>query len=113
MASIRKRESGNYQVRYRDRAGREHAQGFKKKAHADRFRRDIEHELDRGDWVDPKAGQVTLADWVDEAWELAAPVRPRTASDRQARMANHVLPIFGHMPLTKIDRAAVQRWVNR
>ena len=41
MASIRKRESGNYQVRYRDRAGREHAQGFKKKAHADRFKYEV------------------------------------------------------------------------
>jgi integrase len=27
-------------------------------------------------------------------------------------MVNHVLPVFGHMPLTRIDRAAVQRWVN-
>ncbi len=27
-------------------------------------------------------------------------------------MVNHVLPVFGDMPLTKIDRAAVQRWVN-
>ena len=112
MASIRKLESGSYQVRFRDRNGRERSETFAKKAHADRFRRDVEYELDRGDWVDPKAGQVTLADWVDEAWELAAPVRPRTASDRQSRMVNHVLPVFGHMPLTRIDRTAVQRWVN-
>jgi len=112
VASIRKLESGSYQVRFRDGTGRERSETFAKKAHADRFRRDVEYELDRGDWVDPKAGQVTLADWVDKAWELAAPVRPRTASDRQARMVNHVLPVFGHMPLTRIDRVAVQRWVN-
>lgn len=112
MASIRKLETGSYQVRFRDGTGRERSKTFAKKAHADRFRRDVEYEMDRGDWVDPKAGQVTLSDWIDEAWELAAPVRPRTASDRQSRMVKHVLPVFGHMPLTKIDRAAVQRWVN-
>jgi len=112
LASIRKLETGSYQVRFRDGTGRERSKTFAKKAHADRFRRDVEYEMDRGDWVDPKAGQVTLADWIDDAWELAAPVRPRTASDRQSRMVKHVLPVFGHMPLTKIDRAAVQRWVN-
>ena len=58
MASIRKLESGSYQVRFRDGTGRERSETFAKKAHADRFRRDVEYELDRGDWVDPKAGHV-------------------------------------------------------
>ena len=84
MASIRKLESGSYQVRFRDGTGRERLETFAKKAHADRFRRDVEYELDRGDWVDPKAGQVTLSDWVDEAWELAAPV-------------GHALPVTGKL----------------
>jgi len=112
MASIRKRKSGNYQVRYRDRAGREHARGFKKKAHADRFKHEVEHDLDRGEWVDPKAGQVTLAAWVDEAWQLARPVSQRTRADRRARMVNHVLPVFGVTPLVRIDRSDIQKWVN-
>ena len=38
MASIRKLESGSYQVRFRDRNGRERSETFAKKAHADRFR---------------------------------------------------------------------------
>ena len=112
MASIRKREWGNYQVRYRDTAGREHARAFKKKTHADRFKHEVEHDLDRGDWVDPRAGEVTLTTWVDEAWELGQPVRQRTAADRKSRMDKHVLPVFGETPLVRLDAAEVQKWVN-
>ena len=112
MASVRKLGSGNYQVRFRDQTGRERSRTFGRKVHADRFRHDLEYELDRGDWVDPRSGQITLADWVEHAWKLRPTVKARTASDRQARMIRHVLPAFGHSPLSCIERERVQLWVN-
>ena len=112
MASVRKLVSGHYQVRFRDAGGRERSKTFTKKVHADKYRSQVEYELDRGDWLDPRAGEVRLVDWFEEAWDLATPVKRRTASDRRSNMNKHVLPTFGDRPLNRIDPEDVQRWVN-
>ena len=112
MASVRKLVSGHYQVRFRDAGGRERSKTFAKKVHADKYRSQVEYELDRGDWLDPRAGEVRLVDWFEEAWDLATPVKRRTASDRRSNMNKHVLPTFGDRPLNRIDPEDVQRWVN-
>ena len=112
MVSTRKLDSGSYQVRYRDPGGRHRSRSFKKKVNADKYRKEIEFKLDRGMWVDPREGKISFGDWFEQAWELAQPVKPRTACDRRARMVKHVLPLFGDTPIDRISREDVQRWVN-
>ncbi len=111
MASIRRLETGTWQVRWRE-GGRERSKRFFKKTNADRFKREVEYRLDQGTWLNPRAGQVTLNDWFEQAWSLSRPVKARTATDRAARMAKHVLPTFGRMPLAHVGREQVQEWVN-
>jgi len=112
MASVRKLVSGNYQVRFRDPSGRERSRTFPRKADADLFASKVGYELKVGDWMDPRAGRITLEDWYEEAWQLGPSVRERTATDRASRMRRHVLPVFGQQPLSSIERSSVQLWVN-
>ncbi len=113
MASHRKLGSGRYQVRYRDPGGRERSRTFRRLKDAQRYAREVEVDKDRGSWSDPRAGKITFEKWLPEAWDLSQQVKPRTAADRVGRVNKHVLPVFGHMPLDRIDRATVQRWVNQ
>ena len=59
MASIEKR-SGKYRVRYRDPSGRNRGRTFLRKADADRFAREVEVDMDRGDWIDPRKPTIAL-----------------------------------------------------
>lgn len=52
--------TGRYQARYVDRSGRRHARSFATKGDATRYLAGARVDLDRGDWVDPKAGQLTF-----------------------------------------------------
>ena len=113
MASIRKLDSGHYQVRWRDQSGRSHSETCRKKANATLKKHEIEHKLDTGGRVDPKAGRTTLNQWIDEAWELSQQVTPRTAMDRRSRYQRYIAPTFGDISLDRIDRMAIQKWVNQ
>lgn len=53
MASIERR-SGGYRVRYRDPVGHNRSRTFKRKVDGERFAREVEVDMDRGAWIDPK-----------------------------------------------------------
>ena len=76
MASIEKRR-GKYRVRYRDPSGRNRSRTFTRKADADRFAREVEVDMDRGDWIDPRKSAISLQAWaetfLDEHLRLRAP----------------------------------------
>ena len=55
MGFIEKR-SGHYRARYADPLGKLHSKTFRRKADADRFIREMEIEIDRGTWLDPRTG---------------------------------------------------------
>jgi len=62
MASIDRRRDG-YRVRYRDPLGNQRSRQFKRKVDAERFAREVEVDKDRGSWVDPRGGDIPLAEW--------------------------------------------------
>ena len=63
MASIARRDGGRWRARYRDEAGREHARHFARKVDAQKWLDTVTASVVRGDYVDPKAGQVTLTEY--------------------------------------------------
>ena len=67
MASIKRRDSGQWRARYRDEAGKEHARHFERKVDAQRWLNEVTASVVTGNYVDPKAGTVTFArfyaDW--------------------------------------------------
>src|ERR1700730_18058299 len=77
VASIRKRpgrpkNDPRYDVRYRDPSGRVRTSTFRRKVDAETFADQIETNIDRGEWVDPELGDVTLGAY-PARWLAAKP----------------------------------------
>jgi hypothetical protein len=63
MASVEKdatRKQTPWIVRWRDEAGKQRKRGFGRKLDADRFRAEVEHQLNSGTYVDHAAGATTF-----------------------------------------------------
>jgi integrase len=108
MASIAKRPNGQWRARYRDAAGKEHAQHFGRKVDAQRWLDEQVTALVTGQWVDPAAGRVTFsafyARWSPRQVSWAPTTR--VAMDRVAR----TVP-FGDVPLSALRRSHIEQWV--
>jgi hypothetical protein len=59
MGYVEKRERG-YRVRYRDLNGRLTSRTFPRKTDVDRFLREMEVEVSRGSWIDPRNADMPL-----------------------------------------------------
>jgi integrase len=111
MGSIRKTPAGRWQASWRDPAGRKRARNFATRKEANAFLSEIDTALNRGTYIDPRAGKIKLGDYA-RRW-FAARVLERTTAARDASvMRTHVLPRWGDTPLVRIDHTSVQQWVT-
>ena len=111
MASIAKRPNGQWRARYRDAAGKEHSWHFGRKVDAQRWLDGVTASVVRGDYVDPKAGRVTVREYA-AAWEAAQVFRETTASNVSSVLRRHVLPVLGDRPLAQVRHSEVQGMVK-
>jgi integrase len=113
FGAVRLLPSSRWQARYRGEDGRLHsAPGtFASRVHAERFLAQMDLERVRGGWVDPDAGAVPLATYVEQ-WlvERPAPLRPRTAELYRGLLRLHIEPTFGPVHLNRITSATVRSW---
>lgn len=71
---------------------------------------DIDQATDT--YLDPAAGRITLAEWVS-IWEQGHIAGPAKRAAYDSHLRNHILPRFGRVPLTQINRHAVKVFVKR
>lgn len=57
--------------RYRDPLGAQRCCTFTRRADAERFVRDMEVDIERGSWIDPRGADMALAEWAEEFMALA------------------------------------------
>jgi integrase len=88
-----------YKVYWRDPAKKVRSRTFDRKTDAELFARDVEHRKDHGEYVDPAAGAVTLAEMF-EHYLSTADIRPSTQAKYEVLGR---LYLVGE-GLTKIDR---------
>ncbi|MEU7678107.1 tyrosine-type recombinase/integrase [Micromonospora taraxaci] len=114
MASVRKRLDGRpkpWLVRWRDEAGSERKKSFARKVDADKFRADVEHKLNTGNYIDPKAGKVTFQSYA-ERWRVMQPHRENTAARIKSQLHKHVYPAFGARPMAGVTASTLQAFVT-
>lgn len=109
MASIHKRPNGKWRARYRDEAGKEHARHFARKTDAQDWLDEETAGLVRGDWIDPRHGKITFAEWFKD-WSARQVWADGTlAAAEQA--AGTVT--FTNVAMRKILRSHVEAWVKQ
>ena len=108
MASIKKRENGVYRARYRDPDGKEHARHFKRKIDAQQWIKEVDASVLTGQYVDPKAGEITLAAYFKkwEARQVWAPATRRTAQNALKRCG------FKDLSIKAIKKSHVESFVK-
>jgi integrase len=114
FGSIRRRDNGRWQARYRDPNGRVHNRMFATRGDAARYLAGIRADLDRGDWFDPSAGRVPLRDYAD-AWlktrrVRGRPLAPRTVVQYRWQLDKHMLPSLGDHQLRQLSSAVIREW---
>lgn len=112
MATVKRRtDRPGWTVRWRDDGGVQRKRSFAKRALADRFKTEIEHQLAIGQYIDPTAAKVTFRD-VAEAWRLAQPHRENTRAGTLSRLTVHIYPTLGKRPIGSIKPSELQAWVS-
>lgn len=114
FGSVRRRDSGRWQARYRDRTGRLQTRMFATKGDASRFLAGVRADLDRGQWFDPSAGRQLLSDyargWVKTRRVRGRPLAPRTTALYAWLLDKHILPALGDFQLRQLTPAVIRAW---
>ena len=111
FGSVRKLLSGRYQARYVTPDGDvvTAPTTFATKGDAGRFLDSIRTDLERGQWIDPNAGRVTLDSFARQ-WLKERPLRPRTKELYAGLLDLHILPSLGESQLSRVTAARVRSW---
>ena len=108
---IRRADSGRYQARYRIPGGRTRSKTFDRRKDAGRWLRHEVARLDRGDWIDPDAGTVTIAEWSDRWMATRLHIRDSTRERDETYLRSLILPHLGTRRLSDITRQDIQSWI--
>ena len=111
-ASGRTRTVVHYKVRYRDATGKHHSETKTRLVDAERRTAEIEVALATATWLDPRRGELGLAEWAQAWLPTRFDLRPTTWARLETTMKKQVLPYFGSVPLNKITNAIVREWVS-
>jgi integrase len=85
--------------------------GFPTRRKAEEYGDDQEAAMRAGTWIDPKAGERTLADWWAE-WFPAQTYRPNTAETYERRWLKQIEPRWGSTPLNRIRGIDLDKWIK-
>jgi integrase len=113
FGSVRQLPSGRWQARYRDAAGKSHTapETFATRPEAARFLAQVETDLARGEWTDPRAGRVSFAEWAGHWQATTTNLRPNTRALRGDLLRRFLLPAFADTALADLDLMVVRSWL--
>jgi integrase len=113
FGSVRQLASGRWQARHLDAAGVRHMapRTFPTKVEATRYLAQVEADLLRGSWANPKLGRVTFEEWVEQWRPTTANLRPGTLVLYDYLLRRFLLPGFGPVPLGRLDMMTVRAWL--
>lgn len=112
--SIEKRASRRhgqvYEVRLRDQRGREYSRTFRTRREAIAWESQQRADRNRGTWVDPRSGRVSLKEYADRWMTLRSDLKESTRALYESELRRHILPALGGIDLAKLTPANVRTW---
>ena len=110
--AIDRRDNGRYRARYEGLDHRWRSRTFDRKVDAQRWLSNELAKLDRGEWVDPRAGRTTF-DRIAERWMASRTVlRPGTRVRDRSYLDSLILPHLGQMAVGSIQPSDLETWVS-
>jgi integrase len=108
---VRKLPSGRYQAHYRvDRVWYNAPTTYRTKRDADIFLAATRADIERGTWINPNAGKITLDDYAKK-WLTERPnLRPRTQELYEILLRRHINPVLGGTELSKLAPGRIRTW---
>lgn len=112
MGYVAKLGEGAFRARWRDPDGRLKSKSFRRERDAKEFLRTQEVAIDRGTYIDERAGKITFAEWTEHYFKLSSKRLARTSWARDRNyLDNHILPRWGRVEIGRITKASVERWL--
>jgi integrase len=111
MAYIRQLPSGKWAATVRLPGDERVTETFRLKGHADDWAADLEADIRRQDWVDPRGGKTTVA----EVWQRWGAGRrlERSSKERDAsHYRTYVEPRWGKVPVGAILKPDIDAWIT-
>jgi hypothetical protein len=112
MPSIQNRPDGQWRIRFQDSTGTWRARHFDTEAEAKRQLALEVADVERGQWVDWRAGRVLFGDYAEQWVEHQIQHRPSTTSTTRSRLDKHILPVFKNRPMASVSRSEVRSFVT-
>ncbi|HEV2360507.1 MAG TPA: hypothetical protein VGS21_02280, partial [Acidimicrobiales bacterium] len=110
FGTVRQRASGRWQGLY-FHDGRVHSAGtFRRKADALARLAEIEVELRRGNWTDPRAGRIQLGDYADRWLSRRPDLAVRSRELYVFLLSKYIVPEIGQCPLNALTPSVVRDW---
>ena len=86
--------------------------GFRTRKAAEDYGRDQEAAIRNHTYVDPRAGQITLVEWVNQ-WYPSLDLELTTLNNYRYLIEVHILPVFGHRTLVSLTKEEIATWEMR
>ena len=96
---------------YRDPDGKKRSQVHNTRTDARNWAHDREAEVRGGTYVDPRAGALTLEQYVDR-WLPTYRKSAGRVDQVQRTLRRHILPTFGAIPLNELSPRTIKIWVH-
>ena len=104
------RRGNLWRARWRGRDGTlESKPGFRTRKDAENYGRDQEATIRAGTYADPRAGRITLTEWVNQ-WYPALDLELNTLSTYRYTIEVHILPAFGDRSLMSLTAEEIAIW---
>jgi integrase len=112
FGALRQLPSGRWQAKYRHPRTNEFVSAhttFTMRGDATRWLASVQREIERGTWIDPEWGTVTLRDYAT-SWLAQRTLRPRTVELYQGLFDRYILAGLGQVELGSLSPREVRAW---